>query len=111
MSRPNKLGNNSDNGSIDVLCANITIVKDANPVGPVSAGDEIGFDITVTNNGDGIATDVHVSDNLPDGITWTADAPTGDTTGLTCSIVSRRPRLRRRRRWPPATASRSMSTA
>jgi len=83
----NKLTNNSDSGSIDVLCANITIVKDANPVGPVSAGDEIGFDITVTNNGDGIATDVHVSDNLPDGISWTADAPTGSTTGLTCAIV------------------------
>jgi uncharacterized repeat protein (TIGR01451 family)/fimbrial isopeptide formation D2 family protein len=84
----NKLGNNSDSGSIDVLCANVTIVKDANPVGPVSAGDEIGFDITVTNNGDGIATDVHVSDPLPGGITWTADAPTGDTTGLTCNIVA-----------------------
>ena len=83
----NKLANNSDNGSIDVLCASITIVKDANPVGPVSAGDEIGFDITVTNTGDGIATDVHVSDDLPNGVTWTADAPTGSTTGLTCAIV------------------------
>ena len=84
----NKLGNNSDSGSIDVLCANVTIVKDANPVGPVSAGDDIGFDITVTNNGDGTATDVHVSDPLPGGITWTADAATGNTSGLTCNIVS-----------------------
>ncbi|MFL5725157.1 MAG: isopeptide-forming domain-containing fimbrial protein [Chloroflexota bacterium] len=81
-------GNNSDSGSIDVLCANVTIVKNATPVGPVNAGDEIGFDIVVTNNGDGTATDVHVSDDLPSGITWTADPATGSTTGLTCLIVS-----------------------
>lgn len=79
-------GNDSDAGSIDVLCAEIDIAKTANPAGPVNAGDEIGFDITVVNNGDGTATGVTVSDILPAGITWTVDAPTGDTTGVTCSI-------------------------
>ena len=28
-----------------------------------------------------------MSDDLPNGVTWTADAPTGSTTGLTCAIV------------------------
>jgi uncharacterized repeat protein (TIGR01451 family) len=79
-------GNNSNSGSIDVLCANVGIVKTANPVGPVSAGSDIGFDFTVTNSGDGTATSVSVSDPLPAGIVWTVDAPTGDTTGVSCSI-------------------------
>ena len=39
--------NNSDDGSIDVLCGNVVILKTANPAGPVSAGEEIGFDVTV----------------------------------------------------------------
>ncbi len=58
--RAAQAGNNSDTGSIDVLCADIRLVKDANPVGPVSAGDPIGWDITVSNVGDGTAIDVHV---------------------------------------------------
>ena len=69
-----------------VVAANIGITKTATPAGPVSAGDEIGFDITVTNNGDGTAKDVEMTDDLPAGIAWTADAPTGDTTGVTCGI-------------------------
>ena len=66
-------GNNSDSGDIDVLCALIDIEKTANPVGPVNAGDEIGFDIVVRNTGDGTANDVSVTDNLPAGIDWSID--------------------------------------
>ena len=69
--------NNSNDASIDVLCGNVGIVKTANPAGPVSAGAEIGFDITVSNSGDGAANAVHVVDNLPSGIAWIADATTG----------------------------------
>ena len=78
----------TDSASIDVLCAKIAITKVANPVGPVNAGDTIGFDITVSNNGDGTATGVAMTDALPSGISWTADAPTGDTTGVTCAIAT-----------------------
>ena len=85
--RAAQAGNNSDTGSIDVLCADIQLVKDANPVGPVSAGDTIGWDITVSNVGDGTATDVHVSDPLPAGVDWVLGAISGDTTGVTCSIT------------------------
>jgi uncharacterized repeat protein (TIGR01451 family) len=45
----------------------ISIVKTANPVGPVSAGTDIGFDITVSNTGAGDATNVTISDPLPAG--------------------------------------------
>ena len=69
-----------------VAPATIEITKVAVPVGPVDAGAEIGFDITVTNTGTGTALGVNVNDPLPAGIVWTADAPTGDTTGVSCSI-------------------------
>ena len=71
-----------------VAPATISITKTANPAGPVSAGDAIGFDITVENSGTQTTLGVSVSDTLPAGITWTADAPTGATTGLNCSITS-----------------------
>jgi uncharacterized repeat protein (TIGR01451 family) len=45
----------------------ISIVKTANPTGPVSAGTNIGFDITVSNTGAADATDVTISDPLPAG--------------------------------------------
>ena len=79
---------NSDSASIDVLCADISIEKVANPVGPVNAGDTIGFDITVSNNGDGNATGVVVTDVLPAGISWTAWDPSGDTDGVDCAIAA-----------------------
>ena len=34
----------------------LVVAKTANPAGPVSAGTNIGFDITVTNSGPGTAT-------------------------------------------------------
>jgi uncharacterized repeat protein (TIGR01451 family)/fimbrial isopeptide formation D2 family protein len=80
-------GNNSDSGKIEVLCADIGIAKTANPAGPVNAGDTIGFDVAVTNAGNGSATDVHVSDPLPTGVTWVLDAVTGDTAGVTCNVT------------------------
>ncbi len=81
------LANNSDNGSIDVLCAQIDIEKTANPAGPVSAGDTIGWDIVVSNNGAGTATGVSASDTLPSGVDWTLGGVTGDTTGVSCAIT------------------------
>jgi uncharacterized repeat protein (TIGR01451 family) len=50
---------------------NVTILKTANPAGPVSAGSDIGFDITVSNTGAAGATNVVITDSLPasDGLT------------------------------------------
>src|SRR5439155_10239644 len=53
--------------SVTVNCAAIEIHKVANPTGPVSAGDSIGFDLTVHNGGAGTAKNVVVSDALPSG--------------------------------------------
>jgi uncharacterized repeat protein (TIGR01451 family) len=46
---------------------NVSITKTANPVGPVTAGSNIGFDITVSNTGAGDATGVTITDPLPAG--------------------------------------------
>jgi uncharacterized repeat protein (TIGR01451 family) len=70
-----------------VLPATIAISKSANPAGPVSAGDAIGFDITVTNNGSSTTLGINMSDPLPAGVDWAMDAPTGSTTGLACAIT------------------------
>lgn len=63
---------NADGGTstatVTVQCPDVSIVKAANPVGPVSAGDPIGFDITVSNAGPGDAANVTVSDPLPAGL-------------------------------------------
>jgi uncharacterized repeat protein (TIGR01451 family) len=67
--------------------AGIAIAKTANPEGPVSAGDDIGFDITVNSTGDGTAVDVEATDVLP-GAGWTVGAPTGDIEGVACGIVA-----------------------
>ena len=76
--------------------SNVSIVKTANPVGPVSAGSTIGFDITVSNTGAASASNVTISDPLPTGGVWSLDpAFTGCTiTGaagaqvLNCSFSS-----------------------
>ncbi|HTL84402.1 MAG TPA: hypothetical protein VL856_04425, partial [Acidimicrobiia bacterium] len=60
-------GTDSASASETVNCADIAITKTANPTGPVDAGDTIGFDITVDNNGTGTAKGVTISDTLPAG--------------------------------------------
>ena len=78
---------NDSSECFQVLAADVNIVKIANPEGPVSAGDEIGFDITVSNDGDGTATGVELTDELPEGVDWSNDAPTGDVDGVDCEIT------------------------
>ena len=101
-------GNNSDPGDIDVLCAVIDIEKTANPVGPVNAGDTIGFDIVVSNSGDGVANDVSVTDNLPAGIDWSIN-PAVDGCSITRSRRRRGPDLHAGTASLAAPASRSTS--
>src|SRR5207245_216868 len=67
-----------------VAPATIQIAKTANPVGPVNAGDGIGFDITVTNGGTQTTLGVAVNDPLPGGVDWTLGTITG---GASCSIT------------------------
>jgi uncharacterized repeat protein (TIGR01451 family) len=53
------------NESATIVGAQIDVAKSANPPGPVTAGDTIGFDITVSNSGAVPATGVTVTDTLP----------------------------------------------
>jgi uncharacterized repeat protein (TIGR01451 family) len=77
---------------------NISILKTANPVGPVNAGSNIGFDITVSNTGAAAASNVTIVDPLPAGgdLNWSlSPAFTGcsitgavGTQVLNCSFSS-----------------------
>ena len=72
--------------TIEVDCAELAISKVADD-SVVSAGDTIGYTITVTNNGAGTAKGVVVTDTLPtnDGLVWTIDAANSDPG---CSIAA-----------------------
>jgi uncharacterized repeat protein (TIGR01451 family) len=70
-----------------VQCPSLTIIKTANPAGPVSAGSSIGFTIDVGNAGPGTATAATLHDVLPagSGIIWSI-APVYGGPG-TCAIT------------------------
>ena len=70
--------------SVTVQCPSITFTKTADPKGPVSAGDPIGFTVTVANGGPGVATAVVISDPLPTnaGLHWTIGTQTASACGI-----------------------------
>jgi uncharacterized repeat protein (TIGR01451 family) len=76
----------TSSASEDVICGEIHITKVADAA-TVSAGDQIGFVITVSNAGAGDVTSVAVTDTLPTqtGLSWSIDAANSDTG---CSIAS-----------------------
>jgi uncharacterized repeat protein (TIGR01451 family) len=73
--------------TVDVLFPDLDVTKTANPAGPVSAGQQIGFDIEVTNDGEGAAFGVTLTDTLPTigGLTWSIQGTSG---GWSCAIAS-----------------------
>ena len=84
------LENNDDSHTITVRCPALTATKDADGIDPevVSAGEPIGFTITVTNSalaGTGTALNVELEDLLPfgDGVDW--DIESDDPAG-SCEI-------------------------
>jgi uncharacterized repeat protein (TIGR01451 family)/fimbrial isopeptide formation D2 family protein len=80
----------SDNHSswiITVDCPNLTVEKSADN-GTVSAGDLAEYTITVTNEGPGTAKDVHLDENVPDGLSWSIDSVTGADPASCASSVS-----------------------
>ncbi len=75
---------NSATATITVQCPDLKITKVADK-GSVSAGDQVGYTVMVTNNGPGKAFDVVLHDTLPanPGLSWTVESTTG---GWTCGI-------------------------
>jgi uncharacterized repeat protein (TIGR01451 family)/fimbrial isopeptide formation D2 family protein len=66
-------GQVSDPGQITCRLPNIEVEKTADE-GPFSAGDQIGFSVTIHNLGPGTAYDAEASDTLP-GSGWSIDGP------------------------------------
>lgn len=64
----------SATATVEVLAPGLSVTKTAD-ASPVSAQDDIGFSIEVTNNGQGTSTGVTLNDPLPggDGVEWSVD--------------------------------------
>jgi uncharacterized repeat protein (TIGR01451 family) len=75
---------NATTECVRVIPADVQIVKTPND-GSASAGDQISFTLSWTNEGEGKATGVVVSDDLPTtaGLDWSIDSSTG--AGSTCA--------------------------
>ena len=71
---PSVTDDNTDPGSITVNCPDVQAIKTAD-ASPVNAGDQIGFTVTIKNNGLGTAYGATGSDTLPAGIAWSIDGP------------------------------------
>ncbi len=82
-----KTTNNSSTDTVVVNCPDVTVLKKA-VASPVSAGDPIAFDITVSNAGPGTAKAVTLSDTLPAGITWAENSTACTISGgiLSCNF-------------------------
>ncbi|MGK2849572.1 MAG: DUF7507 domain-containing protein [Candidatus Limnocylindrales bacterium] len=63
---------NTDPGAITVNCPDVQALKVADK-SPVNAGDQIGFTVTIKNNGTGTAYGATGTDTLPSGIAWSID--------------------------------------
>jgi uncharacterized repeat protein (TIGR01451 family) len=73
-------GSDKSSASTAVLCADVSITKTADAA-IVSAGQQVGFTVTITNSGKGDATGLAFTDALPggSGMSWSLDAANSDT--------------------------------
>ena len=71
-------GEDEASASTEVLCAEIDVDKEADAPS-ANAGEQIGFTVTISNNGEGDATGLAFTDNLPggDGIDWSIESQSG----------------------------------
>lgn len=75
----------TDPGSITVLCPDLTLAKSASASVVLAPYSSLSYTMTAENHGEGVATDVIVSDNLDNDLvitsaTWAAGAASGDCT-------------------------------
>src|SRR5438046_1832212 len=67
-------GSGGAQADIAVNCGDVSMAKIAD-ASSVSAGDQAGFTVSVSNNGTGNAYDVTATDNLPGGTVWSISGP------------------------------------
>ncbi len=82
-------GSDHHSASTTVLCPSMGVTKTAD-AGTVSAGQPIGYTVTVSNGGPGDATGVTLDDALPGGnaahpVHWVIDSTTGNPAAFTVS--------------------------
>lgn len=78
--------NNSDDGLITVSCADVTVLKTADDE-VINAGDTASFTIVVTNlSATADATDVTLSDSLPNGIDWAVSGADASDCSITPDV-------------------------
>ncbi|MGH9955980.1 MAG: DUF11 domain-containing protein, partial [Pyrinomonadaceae bacterium] len=82
------LANNTSSASIAVQCPDLQVTKTSDAA-TVSATDGIGFTITVSNIGPGVANDVTLSDTLPTnaGLSW-SENPNNLQCGISGGILT-----------------------
>ncbi|MEW6224719.1 MAG: VWA domain-containing protein, partial [Chloroflexota bacterium] len=68
--------NNASTASVAINCPAMLITKTADDP-EVSAGDQIGFTVTVSNSGNGSVLGLAVDDLLPAGFTWSIESQSG----------------------------------
>jgi uncharacterized repeat protein (TIGR01451 family) len=81
-------GTNNASASTTVQCASVVISKTADAAS-VNAGSNIGFTVTVTNNGPGAAAGVTLADPLPTGtgISW-SESPDNANCAIAANMLS-----------------------
>jgi uncharacterized repeat protein (TIGR01451 family) len=91
-----QLGNNSDTADITVVGLDLTLTKTVDEANPVE-GNEVEYTVTVTNTSSQPATNVVVTDIVPNGVTYKPGSiscgssnndTNPDSTGLTWNIAS-----------------------
>ena len=80
-------GSGEASDSVTLNCPDIAVEKTATNT-PIPVGEDLVFDITVTNIGDGVAFDVVLTDELPAGFAWSVDNEACDIVDgtLTCEL-------------------------
>ena len=76
-----------DHADVVVNCPVLGITRRPDHQAPVLIGSQIGFTVTVANNGEGTAFGLNVSDTLDPDFSWSIESQTG---GLTWSLVGNR---------------------
>ena len=77
----------SEPASVTVQCPGLNMDKSADS-GPIVAGDEASFTITVWNAGPADAANVTLDEDLPAGLEWDFEIVSGDAADEDCSVAS-----------------------